>query len=236
MIPPCVPRHRSFSEHPDLVSTRRASGLSFVAQPINPTVLWWTVPNPACRLRSWATTLPHVYDFVLLFLPPCGPYLIPLSHRFHWAEPTCPFTPRMPNKAKTFRARSNQAATSTCNTQPRVLSPHHVVNHSPHQGATIHQSLDAPILNLPLDECIDNTHSNQFREKRKKEKTRTKNSNKWSKAKQKPKQDHLREKNLGPLRQGQRINTTEIKCSKIADSSRWGKRARHHRQKSTTKN
>jgi hypothetical protein len=40
---------------------------------------------------------------------------------------------------------------------------------------------------------------------------------------------------LGPLRQGQRLDTTEIKCSKIADSSRWGKRARHHRQKSTTK-
>jgi hypothetical protein len=45
----------------------------------------------------------------------------------------------------------------------------------------------------------------------------------------------LREKNLGPLRQGQRLDTTEIKCSKISDSSRWGKRARHHRQKSTTK-
>jgi hypothetical protein len=38
----------------------------------------------------------------------------------------------------------------------------------------------------------------------------------------------LREKNLGPLRQGQRLDTTEIKCSKIAHSSRWGKRARHY--------
>jgi hypothetical protein len=45
----------------------------------------------------------------------------------------------------------------------------------------------------------------------------------------------LSEKHLGPLRQGQQLDTTEIKCSKIADSSRWGKRARHHRQKSTTK-
>jgi hypothetical protein len=45
----------------------------------------------------------------------------------------------------------------------------------------------------------------------------------------------LSKNDLGPLRQGQRLNTTEIKCSKIADSSRWGKRARHHRQKSTTK-
>jgi hypothetical protein len=79
------------------------------------------------------------------------------------------------------------------------------------------------------------THtSNQFREKR--EKKRKKNSNKGPKAKQKPRKDHLSEKNLGPLRQGQWLDTTEIKCSKIADSSRLGKRDRHHRQKSTTKN
>jgi hypothetical protein len=45
----------------------------------------------------------------------------------------------------------------------------------------------------------------------------------------------LSERNPDPLRQGQRLDTTEIKCSKIADSSRWGKRAQHHRQKSTTK-
>jgi hypothetical protein len=45
----------------------------------------------------------------------------------------------------------------------------------------------------------------------------------------------LSERDLGPLRQGQRLDTTEIKCSKVTDSSRWGKRARHHRQKSTTK-
>jgi hypothetical protein len=51
----------------------------------------------------------------------------------------------------------NQAATCTCNTRPRV-SPHHVVNHSSQPRATIHQSSDAPVLNLPFDECIDNTH------------------------------------------------------------------------------
>jgi hypothetical protein len=45
-------------------------------------------------------------------------------------------------------------------------------------------------------------------EKREKEKKRPKNSNKCSNAKQKPKQDHMGEKNLGPLRQGQRLNTT----------------------------
>jgi hypothetical protein len=45
----------------------------------------------------------------------------------------------------------------------------------------------------------------------------------------------LSEKNLSPLRQEQWLDTTEIKCSKTADSSRWRNGARHHRQKSTTK-
>jgi hypothetical protein len=40
------------------------------------------------------------------------------------------------------------------------------------------------------------------------------------KSQQKPRKDHLSEKDLGPLRQGQRLDTTEIKCSKIVDSSR----------------
>jgi hypothetical protein len=80
------------------------------------------------------------------------------------------------------------------------------------------------------------THIVTKSEKReKKRRNELENSNKGSKAKQKPKQDHLREKNLGPLRQGQWLDTTETKCSKIADSLRWGKRARHNRQKSTTK-
>jgi hypothetical protein len=114
---------------------------------------------------------------------------------------------------------ANQAATCTCNTRPKV-SPHHVVNHSSQPGATIHRSSDAPVLNLPLDECIDNTHKYPIQRKKIKKRNERKNSNKCSKAKQKPKKDHLREKNLDPLRQGQRLDTTEIKCSKIADSSR----------------
>jgi hypothetical protein len=57
VIPPRVRRHRSFSARPDPVSARRASSLGFVAQPSNPTVLWWTAANPTCRLRSWTTSL-----------------------------------------------------------------------------------------------------------------------------------------------------------------------------------
>jgi hypothetical protein len=66
---------------------------------------------------------------------------------------------------------ANQAATCICNTQPRV-SPHHFVNHLSQPGATIHRSSDAPVLNLPLDECIDNTQVTNS-EKREKE-TKTK--------------------------------------------------------------
>jgi hypothetical protein len=66
------------------------------------------------------------------------------------------------------------------------------------------------------------THTNnQFREKRKrKENERKTQASDQKPIKQKPRKDRLSEKDLGPLRQWQRLNTTEIKCSKIADSSR----------------
>jgi hypothetical protein len=64
------------------------------------------------------------------------------------------------------------------------------------------------------------THtSNQFREKRKRKEMKEK-FRQVIKSQTKAKKDHLSEKNLGPLRQGQRLDTTEIKCSKNADSSR----------------
>jgi hypothetical protein len=50
-----------------------------------------------------------VHDFVLLFLPPCDPHLIPFGHRVHRAKPTCLSTPRRPRKAKIFRVRSPPA-------------------------------------------------------------------------------------------------------------------------------
>jgi hypothetical protein len=52
------------------------------------------------------------------------------------------------------------------------------------------------------------THtSNQFREKRKKKR----NERRTQASGQKARKDHLREENLGPLRQGQRLDTIEIK-------------------------
>jgi hypothetical protein len=62
-------------------------------------------------------------------------------------------------------------------------------------------------LNLPLNECIDNTHVLVIKEKKKRKETPTSN--------QKPKKgkehDHLKRTNLAPLRQWQRLNTSETK-------------------------
>jgi hypothetical protein len=54
-------------------------GLDFEDQPRNPVVLWRTTRDPTRRLRFLATTLCrlHIPDFILLFLPPCSPHLIP---------------------------------------------------------------------------------------------------------------------------------------------------------------
>jgi membrane protein required for beta-lactamase induction len=71
----------------------------------------------------------------------------------------------------------------------------------------------------PFMSALKTHTSNQFREKRKRKETNEK-LKQVIKTKQKPRKDHLREKNLGSLRQGQRLNTTEIKCSKIVNSSR----------------
>jgi hypothetical protein len=130
------------------------------------------IPLVQTPVVSLYPTPAPVHDFVLLFLPPCGPHLTPLAtgslgsgllvspllggpagHRLSHLLFTC--------------TNANQAATCTCNTRRRV-SPDHVVNHSSQPGATIHWSSDIPVLNLLLDECIDNTHKQLIQRKEKK--------------------------------------------------------------------
>jgi hypothetical protein len=65
------------------------------------------------------------------------------GHRVHRAEPTCLSTPRRPHRLRPLRmlftcTNANQAATCTYNTRPRD-NPHHIGNHSSHQGVTIHR-------------------------------------------------------------------------------------------------
>jgi hypothetical protein len=67
------------------------------------------------------------------------------------------------------------------------------------------------VLNLPLDECIDNTHILWIKRKRKTEKKQKENSNKRSKAEKGKERDHLKKTSLGPLRQAQRLDTSETK-------------------------
>jgi hypothetical protein len=70
------------------------------------------------------------------------------------------------------------------------------------------------VLNLPLDECIDNTQDLVTREKRKRKETNKKNLNKRSKPKERQRTRSLEEDSLEPPRQGQQLDTSETKpCS-----------------------
>jgi hypothetical protein len=98
--PDACPPLRSFLARPDPVSARRASGLGFVAQPSNPTVLWWTAANPAYRLRSWATTLHRLLSTTSsCFSCHLAARTWPAGHRVPRVRPTCLSTPRRPRKA-----------------------------------------------------------------------------------------------------------------------------------------
>jgi hypothetical protein len=151
-IPPRVRRHQSFSARLDPVSARRASSLGFVAQPSNPVGFAVNCHKPRVQtpVVSRYPALAPINDFVLLFLPPCGPHLTPLATRSLESgllvSPLLGAPQGIELSHPLFTCTSvNQAATCTCNTRPR-LSPHHVVNHSSQTGATNHRSLDAPVL------------------------------------------------------------------------------------------
>jgi hypothetical protein len=56
-------------------------------------------PGSTLVLRLNQETIP---DFVLLFLPPCGPHLFSFGHWVYRAEPTCLSTPRWPHGLRPF--------------------------------------------------------------------------------------------------------------------------------------
>jgi hypothetical protein len=98
-------------------------------------------PGSTLVLRLYQET---VHDFILLFMPPCGPHLTPLATG-SFERSLLVFS--MPggltgnDLSRLFFSCTNtsQDATCTCNTWPRI-SPHNVVNHSSHKEATIHRS------------------------------------------------------------------------------------------------
>jgi hypothetical protein len=148
-IPPRVHRHRSFSARSDPVSARRASGLGFVAQPSNLTVLWWTAANPACRLRSWAATLHRLlpttsscfsYHHVTRTWPrwPLGP-----SSRAYLSLHSSEAPQGIDLSRLLFTCtNANQATTCTCNTrQESVRTTLLITHHSQEWPSTGPQTL-----------------------------------------------------------------------------------------------
>jgi hypothetical protein len=131
-----------------------------VAQPSNP--VGFAVNRRKPRMQT--SVMSHypapspIDDFILLFLPPCGPHLTPLSIGSLESGLLVSFLLGGPARHRPFAPtlhldQRNQAATCTYNTRPRV-NPHHVVNHSSQPGATIHRSLDAPVLSRQLRESL----------------------------------------------------------------------------------
>jgi hypothetical protein len=85
-----------------------------------------------------------VHDFILLFMPPCGPHLTPLATGSLERSLLVFSTPGGLTGDDLLRffftcTNTSQAATCTCNTWPRI-SPHNIVNPSSHKEATIHWS------------------------------------------------------------------------------------------------
>jgi hypothetical protein len=127
-----VPWYRSFSASVDPVSARRASGLGFVAQPSNPTILWWTVANLACRLWSWAAILHRLMSMTLSCFSCHHAARTWSRSATESIEPSLLVSPLIgsPTRLRPFAlcTNANQTATCTCNTRLRV-NPHRVVNH-----------------------------------------------------------------------------------------------------------
>jgi hypothetical protein len=160
-------RVSSASKAPEGVVAHRSDRLdaalrsSVLAMWINKGTKWFSsepleTPRTLCSLcqtrlpRSPGSTLvlrlnqKTVHDFILLFLPLCGLHLTPLATgSLEPSQLVCSTSGGLTSidlSRLFFTCTStNQAATCTCNTRPRV-SPHNVVNHSSHQEATIHRS------------------------------------------------------------------------------------------------
>jgi hypothetical protein len=136
------------------------------------------------------------------------PALDSAGHRVPRTKATCRLHTWGPHRAMTFRACSSPAPTPVkLQPAPAILSQEsvhtmlsitHHIRKLPTTGPRTTQAL-----NLPLDECIDNTHVLVTKEKRKREETTKRNSNKRLKAKAKAKSKITwRRQVLDPLGKG----------------------------------
>jgi hypothetical protein len=139
--------------------------------------------------------------------------LNPAGHRVPQAEPTCLSTPRRLARHRPFAPALNLH-------QRKSSRNLHLQYSAKSQSTPRCQSLiiarsDHPLVLgrsgpiSPLMSALTTHTSKQFREKRKRKET-TENLKQVNKSRKKTKQDHLSERNLGPLRQGQHLDKTEI--------------------------
>jgi hypothetical protein len=152
-------------------------------------------------------------------MPPCGPHLTLLATGSLERSLLVFSTPgglTGDDLSRLFFTCTNtsQLATCTCNTYPRI-SPHNIVNHSSHKEATIHRSSNhtwssiPPLMSALTTPAYSNKRENK--KKRNEQKETPTSDRKPNKGKE---QDHLKKTSLGPLRQGQRLDTSETKpCS-----------------------
>jgi hypothetical protein len=99
--------------------------------------------SPGSILVLWLNQ-ETVHDFILLFMPPCGPHLTPLAtgslEQSLLVFSTAEGLTNDDLSCLLFTCtNTSQAANCTCNTYLRI-SPHNVVNHSSHKEATVHRS------------------------------------------------------------------------------------------------
>jgi hypothetical protein len=138
-----------------------------------------------------------VHDFILLFMPPCGPHLTALATGSLERSQLVFSTPgglTGNDLSCLFFTCTNtsQAATCTCNTYPRII-PLNVVNHSSHKEATIHRSSNHKWSSIsPLMIALRTPTKSNKRQKKKKKQIK-RNSNKRSKAKERQRARSLEE-------------------------------------------
>jgi hypothetical protein len=117
-------------------------------------------PDSNLVLRLYQET---VHDFILPFLPPCGPHLTPLATGSLGTKPTCLLHTWGPHRqravALVLHPHQHQ---SSCNLHLQYLAKNQCTQccNSLITPGSDHPPVLEPhmVLNLPLNECIDNTH------------------------------------------------------------------------------
>jgi hypothetical protein len=86
------------------------------------------------------------------------------------------------------------------------------------------------VLNLPLDECIDNTHIKKYERKEKERNEQKETSTSDRKPNKGKEQDHLKKASLGPIRQGQLLDTSEIKLCSSKECKPQNQSSKNHKE------